>query len=113
MVLRRDDGDRIDPVWAPTFLTAMLSYGAQRLAGKRRPWSEPERCGDVRAISAINSDKTGHLDDGHDDGHQDVRLRAMVQHRGNGYEKSGTILHGASQQEPDFKALGYRARAVQ
>ncbi len=95
------------PSGLPTFLTAMLSYGSQRLARAKavvRNLADVEALG---AVSAVNSDKTGTLTL---DRMTATRLFDNGQWftvQGSGYEKSGSILHAAGDALPDFTALGY------
>lgn len=95
------------PSGLPTFLTAMLSYGAQRLATAKaivRTLNDVETLG---SVSAINSDKTGTLT---------MDMMTAVQMfgdgqwftiEGEGYSPQGAILHAAGSSLPDFTALGY------
>ena len=95
------------PSGLPTFLTAMLSYGAQRLAAAQaivRNLSDVEALG---AVSAINTDKTGTLTL---DKMTVTRMHAGGQWftvSGTGYATSGEILHAAGRSLPDLTALGY------
>ena len=95
------------PSGLPTFLNAMLSYGAQRLARAKavvRNLTDVETLG---SVSAINSDKTGTLT-------MDM-MTAVAMYgsgqwftiEGEGYSTSGQILHAAGTSLPDFTALGY------
>ncbi len=95
------------PSGLPTFLTAMLSYGAQRLAAAKaivRGLSDVETIG---AVSAVNTDKTGTL--------TLDEMTATALHSdgqwftvdGAGYALTGTIRHAAGRSLPDFTALGY------
>ena len=95
------------PAGLPTFLTAMLSLGAQRLAKAKalvRTLTDVETLG---SVSAINTDKTGTLT-------MDM-MTAVAMHGdgqwftvvGEGYSTRGKILHAAGKQLPDFTALGY------
>ena len=95
------------PSGLPTFLTAMLSYGAQRLAKAKAVVKNLNDVETLGATSAINSDKTGTLTM---DMMTATRMFAFGQWfsiEGRGYEKSGAILHAAGRTEPDFDALGY------
>ncbi len=95
------------PSGLPTFLTAMLSYGAQRLAAAKaivRTLTDVETLG---SVSAINSDKTGTLT-------MDMMTAVDMftggqwfHIEGEGYSSQGAILHSAGSQLPDFDALGY------
>ena len=95
------------PSGLPTFLTAMLSYGAQRLAKANavvRNLTDVETLG---SVSAINTDKTGTLT-------MDM-MTAVAMYgngqwftvEGEGYSLDGRILTAAGQTLPDFTALGY------
>ncbi len=95
------------PSGLPTFLNAMLSYGAQRLAKAKavvRNLTDVETLG---SVSAINSDKTGTLT-------MDMMTAVSMcgggqwfKVTGEGYSTSGHILHAAGTSHPDFTALGY------
>ncbi len=95
------------PSGLPTFLTAMLSYGAQRLAEVKavvRNLNDVETLG---SVSAINSDKTGTLT-------MDMMTAVKMFNSGqwfsvdgNGYSTQGRIRHAAGQVVPDFTMLGY------
>lgn len=95
------------PSGLPTFLTAMLSYGAQRLAAAKaivRTLNDVETLG---SVSAINSDKTGTLT-------MDMMTAVAMfgdgqwfTVEGEGYSRRGAILHAAGSTLPDFTALGY------
>ena len=94
------------PSGLPTFLTAMLSYGAQRLAAAQaivRNLSDVEALG---AVSAINADKTGTLtlDKMTAPDHAGGQWFTVS---GTGYATSGEILHAAGRSLPDLTALGY------
>lgn len=95
------------PSGLPTFLTAMLSYGAQRLTQANavvRNLTDVETLG---SVSAINTDKTGTLT-------MDM-MTAVAMHSdgqwfavdGEGYSLDGRILTAAGRSLPDFTALGY------
>ncbi len=95
------------PSGLPTFLTAMLSYGAQRLAKAKAVVKNLNDVETLGATSAINSDKTGTLTM---DMMTATRMFAFDQWftiEGSGYAKSGAILHAAGRPQPDFDALGY------
>ncbi len=95
------------PTGLPTFVQAMLAFGANRLAEAK---AVMKNLGDVEtlgATSAINSDKTGTL-----------TLNEMMVRRlyyrggwykvsGDGYEKSGQITCAAGAKAPDFTHLAY------
>jgi Ca2+-transporting ATPase len=93
------------PTGLPTFVQAMLSSGARRLAEAKavvRSLTDVETLG---STSAINSDKTGTLT------LNEMTAVAMFtggqwfRIDGSGYSKSGAILHVAGQQTPDFTPL--------
>ena len=95
------------PSGLPTFLTAMLSYGAQRLADAKAVVKNLNDVETLGATSAINSDKTGTLTM---DMMTATKMYASGQWftvDGTGYSKIGRILHRAGQEVPDFEALGY------
>ncbi len=95
------------PSGLPTFLNAMLSYGAQRLAKAKavvRNLTDVETLG---SVSAINSDKTGTLT-------MDMMTAVTMfdsgqwfRIEGEGYSTEGRILHAAGRELPDFTTLGY------
>lgn len=95
------------PSGLPTFLTAMLSYGAQRLAKANaivRNLNDVETLG---SVSAINTDKTGTLT-------MDMMTATAMysdgqwfEVEGEGYKLDGRILTAAGKTLPDFTALGY------
>ena len=70
------------PSGLPTFLTAMLSYGAQRLAKAKAVVKNLNDVGDPRGHQRHQQRQDRHPDHGHDDRDPDVRLRSVVQHRG-------------------------------
>ena len=93
------------PSGLPTFLTAMLSYGAQRLAKAKavvRNLTDVETLG---ATSAINSDKTGTLTMDMMTATRMCDSGRWFKIEGSGYEKSGAILGVAGQSVPDFTPL--------
>ncbi|PTR26530.1 Ca2+-transporting ATPase [Rhodococcus sp. OK519] len=95
------------PTGLPTFVQAMLAYGARQLADAKaivKNLSDVETLG---ATSAINSDKTGTLT------MNQMTVRSLYFHGrwfevdGEGYGKSGTIRHVAGEDVPDFTLLAY------
>lgn len=95
------------PSGLPTFLTAMLAIGAQRLAAAKaivRNLTDVETLG---SVAAINSDKTGTLT-------MDM-MTAVAMYgdgqwftvEGEGYATAGRIRHAAGTALPDMTALGY------
>lgn len=95
------------PSGLPTFLTAMLSYGAQRLAKAKAVVKNLNDVETLGSISAINSDKTGTLTMDKMTASSMFAFGQWFTVSGSGYDKSGEILHAAGQIEPDFQALGY------
>lgn len=95
------------PSGLPTFLTGMLSYGAQRLAKAKAVVKSLNDVETLGSTTAINSDKTGTLTM---DMMTATRMYAYGQWftiEGSGYEKQGAILHAAGREEPDFTMLAY------
>lgn len=95
------------PSGLPTFLTAMLSYGAQRLAKAKavvRNLTDVETLG---CTSAINSDKTGTLTLDMMTATRMFDAGQWFHIEGHGYAKSGAILGAAGQTLPDFTPLAY------
>ncbi|MCB0917910.1 MAG: cation-transporting P-type ATPase [Actinobacteria bacterium] len=93
------------PSGLPTFLTAMLSYGSQRLAKAK---AVVKNLTDVEALgstSAINSDKTGTLTMDMMTATRMFDSGSWFKIEGAGYEKSGAILAVAGQPLPDFTPL--------
>ncbi len=95
------------PSGLPTFLTAMLSYGAQRLAKAKavvRNLTDVETLG---CTSAINSDKTGTLTLDMMTATRMFDSGRWFRIEGDGYTKSGAILGAAGHDLPDFTELAY------
>jgi Ca2+-transporting ATPase len=95
------------PSGLPTFLTGMLSYGAQRLAKAQAVVKSLNDVETLGSTTAINSDKTGTLTM---DMMTATRMYAYGQWftiEGTGYGKQGAILHAAGRQSPDFTVLAY------
>jgi Ca2+-transporting ATPase len=93
------------PSGLPTFLTAMLSFGAQRLAAAKaivRNLTDVETLG---CTSAINSDKTGTLTLDMMTATRMFSNGQWFRIEGNGYSTSGAILATAGQETPDFTPL--------
>ena len=95
------------PTGLPTFVQAMLSYGAKQLAAAQAVVKNLTDVETLGATSAINSDKTGTLT------MNEMMVRKLYYHgswftvEGEGYAKSGAIEHVAGQPEPDFTNLAY------
>lgn len=95
------------PTGMPTFVQAMLAFGAKKLAEAK---AVVKNLGDVEtlgATSAINSDKTGTLT------LNEMMVRKLYYRgewfsvSGDGYEKSGRVTGAAGQPVPDFTRLAY------
>ncbi len=95
------------PTGMPTFVQAMLAFGAKKLAEAR---AVVKNLGDVEtlgATSAINSDKTGTLT------LNEMMVRKLYYRgewfsvSGDGYEKTGRITGAAGMPVPDFTRLAY------
>lgn len=95
------------PTGLPTFVSAMLSYGAKQLAEAKAVVKNLTDVETLGATSAINTDKTGTL----------TMNQMMVSTifagdhwftvEGEGYRKSGRILSVAGVPVPDFTRLAY------
>jgi Ca2+-transporting ATPase len=94
------------PTGLPTFVQAMLSSGAQRLAESKAVVKSLTDVETLGGTTVINSDKTGTL-----------TLNAMTattmlaggqwfQIQGGGYSKTGAILGVAGAEVPDFRRVG-------
>lgn len=95
------------PAGLPTFLTTMLSYGAQRLARAKavvRNLTDVETLG---CTSAINSDKTGTLTLDKMTATRMFEAGQWFHIEGEGYSTSGAILGAVGQEIPDFTPLAY------
>jgi len=95
------------PAGLPTFLNAMLAFGAKRLAEAKavvRNLTDVEALG---SVSAINSDKTGTLTLDRMTATRLFDAGQWFRVQGAGYEKRGAILHAAGKQVPDFTPLAY------
>ena len=95
------------PTGLPTFVSAMLSYGAKQLAEAKAVVKNLTDVETLGATSAINTDKTGTL----------TMNQMMVSLlyaggswftvEGEGYRKSGSIRSVAGTPTPDFTRLAY------
>jgi P-type Ca2+ transporter type 2C len=95
------------PTGLPTFVQAMLSYGAKQLAEAKAVVKNLTDVETLGATSAINTDKTGTL----------TMNQMMVSTiysggswftvDGEGYRKSGAIRSAAGRPVPDFTRLAY------
>ena len=95
------------PTGLPTFVQALLAYGAKQLAEAKAVVKNLSDVETLGATSAINSDKTGTL-----------TLNEMTVRRlymsgewfkvtGEGYAKTGQILRTAGGEAPSFERLAY------
>ena len=95
------------PTGLPTFVQAMLAYGAKQLAAARAVVKNLTDVETLGATSTINSDKTGTLTMNE----MMVRSLYMRGHRyvvaGEGYAKTGTIRTAAGDTAPEFTNLAY------
>jgi Ca2+-transporting ATPase len=95
------------PTGLPTFVQAMLAYGAKQLAEAKAVVKNLTDVETLGATSAINSDKTGTLT------MNEMMVRAMHLRghwytvAGEGYAKTGTIRTAAGDAAPDFTQLAY------
>ncbi|MFF0455588.1 cation-translocating P-type ATPase [Nocardia africana] len=95
------------PTGLPTFVQAMLAYGARRLADAKAVVKNLTDVETLGATSAINSDKTGTLT------MNQMTVRSLFFHcrwygvTGEGYSKNGTVTEVAGAGIPDFTLLAY------
>lgn len=95
------------PTGLPTFVQAMLAYGARQLADAKAVVKNLTDVETLGATSAINSDKTGTLT------MNQMTVRSLYVHgrwyivEGEGYAKSGRITQVAGEAPPDFTLLAY------
>ena len=95
------------PTGLPTFVQAMLAYGAKELAAHKAIVKNLTDVETLGATSAINSDKTGTLT------MNEMMVRTMYVRghwytvAGEGYAKTGTIRHAAGDEARDFTKLAY------
>ncbi|EKT81557.1 calcium-transporting ATPase [Rhodococcus opacus M213] len=95
------------PTGLPTFVQAMLAYGARQLADAKAIVKNLTDVETLGATSVINSDKTGTLT------MNQMTVRSLYFHcrwytvDGEGYAKSGKITHVAGEAVPDFTLLAY------
>lgn len=95
------------PSGLPTFLTAMLSYGSQRLAKANAVVRDLRDVETLGSVSAINSDKTGTLTLDKMTATSMFTSGRWFSITGTGYDTNGQILGAAGTKAPDFTALGY------
>jgi len=96
------------PVGLPTFVQAMLSSGAQRLAESKAVVKSLADVETLGGTTVINSDKTGTLTLNQMTATRMLAGGDWFQVEGGGYRKSGAILGVAGSELPDFRrvALG-------
>ncbi len=95
------------PTGLPTFVPAMLSYGAKQLAEAKAVVKNLTDVETLGATSAINTDKTGTLTMNQMMVSTLYAGGAWFTVEGEGYRKSGQILSVAGAAVPDFTRLGY------
>nr|WP_231505321.1 cation-translocating P-type ATPase [Cellulomonas sp. URHE0023] len=95
------------PTGLPTFVQAMLAYGARQLADAKAVVANLNDVETLGATSSINSDKTGTLT------LNEMTVTALYtvgRHftvEGTGYGKTGRILQAAGGEVPDLTPLAY------
>lgn len=95
------------PTGLPTFVQAMLAHGARQLAESKAVVKNLNDVETLGATSAINSDKTGTLT------MNQMTVQSLYFRgqwftvHGEGYSKTGEILHVAGAPLPEFTRLGY------
>ncbi|WP_020104928.1 cation-translocating P-type ATPase [Nocardia sp. 348MFTsu5.1] len=95
------------PTGLPTFVQAMLAFGAKQLADAKAIVKNLTDVETLGATSVINSDKTGTLT------MNQMTVRSLYFHGGwylvdgEGYSKSGKITQVAGEAVPDFTLLAY------
>ena len=95
------------PTGLPTFVQAMLAYGARQLADAKAVVANLNDVETLGATSSINSDKTGTLT------LNEMTVTALYtvgRHftvEGSGYGKTGKILQAAGGDVPDLTPLAY------
>ena len=95
------------PTGLPTFVQALLAYGANQLAEAKAIVKNLNDVETLGAISAINSDKTGTLTMNEMMVRQLYAGGSWFKVTGEGYGKTGQILHAAGGETPPFTRLGY------
>jgi Ca2+-transporting ATPase len=93
------------PTGLPTFVQAMLSSGARRLADAKAVVKNLTDVETLGSTSAINSDKTGTLTMNEMTAVSMLTGGQWFTIEGSGYGKSGAILHAAGDDVPDFTPL--------
>ena len=93
------------PVGLPTFVQAMLSSGAQRLAESKAVVKSLADVETLGGTTVINSDKTGTLTLNEMTATTLLAGGDWFEVQGGGYRKSGAILGVAGAEPPDFSRL--------
>jgi P-type Ca2+ transporter type 2C len=93
------------PVGLPTFVQAMLSSGAQRLAEHKAVVKSLADVETLGGTTVINSDKTGTLTLNQMTATTMLAGGDWFQVEGGGYRKAGAILGVAGSEPPDFSRL--------
>ncbi len=95
------------PTGLPTFVQAMLAFGARQLAEAKAVVKNLSDVETLGATNAVNSDKTGTLT------MNQMTVRSLYFHTrwytvdGEGYSKAGRITRAAGDELPDFTLLAY------
>jgi P-type Ca2+ transporter type 2C len=95
------------PTGMPTFVQAMLAFGAKQLAEHKAVVKNLSDVETLGATSAINSDKTGTLTMNEMMVRQLYLRGKWYRVQGEGYAKSGAIRQVAGDPAPDFTRLSY------
>lgn len=95
------------PTGMPTFVQAMLAYGANQLAEHKAVVKNLSDVETLGATSAINSDKTGTLTMNQMMVRQLYLRGKWYSVQGDGYAKTGAIRQVAGDPAPDFTRLSY------
>lgn len=95
------------PTGLPTFVQGMLAHGAKQLAEAKAVIKSLADVETLGATSAINTDKTGTLTLNQMMASRLYYLGDWFTIRGEGYAKTGEILHVAGAETPDFTQLSY------
>lgn len=95
------------PTGMPTFVQAMLAYGAKQLAEHKAVVKNLSDVETLGATSAINSDKTGTLTMNQMMVRQLYVRGTWYSVQGEGYAKTGAIRQTAGEPVPDFTRLAY------
>src|SRR5579863_5239061 len=93
------------PVGLPTFVQAMLSSGAQRLAASKAVVKSLADVETLGGTTVINSDKTGTLTLNEMTAATMLAGGDWFEVQGGGYRKTGAILGVAGSEPPDFSRL--------